>query len=53
MTENLNYINIEIYISAFNNKTLPATDDNINYELCYVAISNVSIQFLVEEGQSE
>jgi len=25
----------------------------LSYELCYVAISNVSIQFLMEEGQSE
>jgi len=53
MIENLSYINIANYISTFNNQTSPATYDNINYELRYVAISNVSVQFLMEEGRSE
>jgi len=53
MTENLSYINIANYVSTFNNQTFPATYDNINYELRHVAISNVSVQFLVEEDQSE
>jgi len=53
MTDNFSYINTANFISTFNNQTLPATCDNINYELRYVAISNVSVQFLVEEGQSE